>query len=143
MRSSVAQCFLAAFTLAAAISASAGLASDQAKRQPAPMRQATSPLEAPPIPTLSELKAGLDDSDRLAVLEAIHLGLSEVGDGQTYMWRRKTGKILGYVKPTRSIRDAGGRVCRHLVFSLQLGPYARTIEGLACRQPDKSWVLEG
>jgi surface antigen len=140
MRIRTAQSVVAVFA-AAAMAAFAASAQDQAKRQPGPMRHSTSSLDLP-LPTLAELKAGLDESDRLAVLEAIHLGLSEVGDGQTYMWRRKTGKILGFVRPTRSTRDANGRVCRHLVFSLKLGPYSRTIEGLACRQPDKSWVLE-
>lgn len=142
MRISIVQSVVAVLAAAAAMAAFAASAQDQARRQNAPSRQTVPVVEAP-LPTLAELKAGLEESDRLAVLEAIHLGLSEVGDGQTYMWRRKTGKMLGYVKPTRSIRDAGGRVCRHLVFSLQLGPYTRTIEGLACRQADKSWLLEG
>ena len=142
MRYCVVNSIAAALVVASALAVCTADAQDQAKRQPNPARQAISSPDAP-FPTLAELKAGLDDSDRLAVLEAIHLGLSEVGDGQTYMWRRRTGKLLGYVKPTRSIRDASGRVCRHLVFSLQLGPYSRTIEGLACRQADKSWLLEG
>jgi surface antigen len=133
---------VAALAVVAAMAALSASAQDRATRQSSASRQPIPALNAP-VPTLAELKAGLDESDRLAVLEAIHLGLSEVGDGQTYMWRRKTGKMLGFVRPTRSIRDASGRVCRHLVFSIKLGPYTRTIEGLACRQPDKSWLLEG
>lgn len=93
--------------------------------------------------TFAELKAGLDQTDRLAVLEAIHVGLSDAPDGATYMWRRHNGKIAGSVRPTMSFRDIEGKVCRYLVFQLLLGEHMRQVEGIACRQDDKSWLLEG
>ncbi|KAB2847415.1 MAG: hypothetical protein F9K44_13515, partial [Hyphomicrobiaceae bacterium] len=96
---------IAVLAAAAGMAAFAASAQEQVRRQPSASRQPIPAIDRP-APTLAELKAGLDQSDRLAVLEAIHLGLSEVGDGQTYMWRRKTGKILGYVRPVRSVRDA-------------------------------------
>ena len=42
-----------------------------------------------------------------------------------------------------SFRDAQGRTCRHIVFQILLGEHLRQVEGIACRQGDKSWVLEG
>lgn len=93
--------------------------------------------------TLSELKSELDQIDRLAVLEAIHVGLTDAPDGSTYMWRRHNGKIAGSVRPTSSFRDISGKVCRYLVFQLLLGEHLRQIEGIACRQDDRSWLLEG
>jgi surface antigen len=93
--------------------------------------------------TLSELKSELDQIDRLAVLEAIHVGLTDAPDGSTYMWRRHNGKIAGSVRPTNSFRDSHGKVCRFLVFQLLLGEHMRQIEGIACRQDDRSWLLEG
>lgn len=101
------------------------------------------PTQATPWSSLAELKAQLDHVDRLAVLEAIHVGLSDAPDGATYMWRRHNGKIAGSVRPTTSFRDGNGKVCRHLVFQLLLGEHMRQIEGLACRQDDRSWLLEG
>ena len=92
---------------------------------------------------LAELKAGLDQGDRLAVLEAIHVGLTDAPDGATYMWRRNNGKIEGSVRPTASFRDPSGKVCRFIVFQLMLGEHLRQVEGIACRQDDKSWLLEG
>ena len=94
-------------------------------------------------PTLAELKDDLDATDRLAVLEAIHVGLTDAPDGSTYMWRRHNGKIAGSVRPTASFRDAAGTICRYMVFQLLLGEHLRQIEGIACRQLDKSWLLEG
>lgn len=93
--------------------------------------------------TLSALKSELDQIDRLAVLEAIHIGLTDAPDGSTYMWRRHNGKIAGSVRPTSSFRDLHGKVCRFLVFQLLLGEHMRQIEGIACRQDDRSWLLEG
>ena len=94
-------------------------------------------------PTLAELKHDLDSTDRLAVLEAIHVGLTDAPDGSTYMWRRHNGKIAGSVRPTASFRDTAGQICRYMVFQLLLGEHLRQIEGIACRQFDKSWLLEG
>jgi surface antigen len=93
--------------------------------------------------TFADLKSDLDQTDRLAVLEAIHVGLSDAPDGATYMWRRHNGKIMGSVKPTMSFRDIEGKICRYIVFQLLLGEHLRQVEGIACRQDDKSWLLEG
>ena len=96
-----------------------------------------------PSASLAQLKSELDQIDRLAVLEAIHVGLTDAPDGSTYMWRRHNGKIAGSVRPTSSFRDTYGKVCRYLVFQLLLGEHLRQIEGIACRQDDRSWLLEG
>ena len=87
-------------------------------------------------------KAALDAADAQAALKAIHLGLTEVGDGSTFVWHRAHGRLRGMVRPTSSFRDADGRVCRHLVVTLASGVYARTTEGVACRLDDRSWTLE-
>ena len=109
--------------------------------------QSAAPLVTPGFSlsphTFADLKADLDQSDRMAVLEAIHVGLSDAPDGSTYMWRRHNGKIAGSVRPTTSFRDGDGKVCRYLVFQLLLGEHLRQVEGIACRQDDKSWLLEG
>lgn len=107
---------------------------------------ATQPVTGAPLlssRTIAQLKAELDQTDRLAVLEAIHVGLSDAPDGATYMWRRHNGKIAGSVHPTTSFRDTEGRVCRFLVFQLMLGAHLSRVEGIACRQDDRSWLLEG
>ena len=88
-------------------------------------------------------KTALDAADAQAALKAIHLGLTEVGDGSTFVWHRAHGRLRGTVRPTTSFRDASSRVCRHLVVTLASGRYARTVEGIACRLEDGSWGLEG
>lgn len=92
---------------------------------------------------LSELKARLDRSDRLAALQALELALSEVGDGVTLVWRRPERELTGRIKPVSAFRDDRGRICRHVVYSLALGAFQREIEGVACRETDGSWSLSG
>ena len=85
----------------------------------------------------------LDTTDEMATLEAVHLALSELGDGASYVWHRRNGRISGVISPTASFKDAEGRVCRHVVMTLSAGPHSARTEGIACRLPDKSWRLEG
>jgi surface antigen len=81
--------------------------------------------------------------DEVAALDAIRIALSEVGDGNSFVWHRHNGRLSGIVQPTRSFRDASGRVCRHIVVILSTGVRTGRIEGLACRLSDGSWQLEG
>jgi surface antigen len=92
---------------------------------------------------LSDLKARLDASDRLAAKQALELALSELGDGVTLVWQRPERHLEGRIKPVSAFRDDRGRVCRHVVYSLTLGTYQRQIEGVACREPNGSWSLSG
>ena len=92
---------------------------------------------------LSELKARLDRSDRVAAVQALELALSELGDGVTLVWQRPERGLVGRIKPVSAYRDDKGRVCRHVVYSLALGTYQRQIEGVACREQNGSWSLAG
>lgn len=89
------------------------------------------------------LRTRLDGNDRVAALEALQVALDEVGDGSTYVWRRKEGLLGGMVKPTASFRDAKGAVCRHLILKLTLGDASRQVEGIACRDADDRWRIDG
>jgi surface antigen len=96
-----------------------------------------------PKPFFADLKASLDDSDAIAALEAVQLALTEVGDGATYIWHRKHGRLSGAIQPTTSFKDVSGQICRHIVVALTSGSYSRKAEGIACRQRNGVWVLEG
>jgi hypothetical protein len=85
----------------------------------------------------------LDDRDEIAALQAISTALSEVGDGASYVWHRGNGRLSGTVQPTSSFKDAGGRVCRHVVIMLSTEMRAGRTEGVACRLADGRWQLEG
>jgi surface antigen len=94
-------------------------------------------------PSLNELRAKLDQSDRQAAYQALALALDELGDGVTLVWKRPERGLVGKIRPVSAFRDDKGRVCRHVVYSLSLGGYRREIEGNACREPDGSWTLAG
>jgi hypothetical protein len=96
-----------------------------------------------PTPQFAELKTKLDGSDRQAAAQALQLAMNELGDGVTLVWHRPEHALEGRVKPVSAFRDAHGRLCRHLVYSLSLGGYSREIEGVACREFDGSWSLAG
>lgn len=98
---------------------------------------------AQPAMAGQDLRPLLSGQDKLALLRAIHIALSEVEDGATYVWHRHNGRLNGSFKPTRSFRDAQGRTCRHLVVRLSAGQYGRGTEGIACRLKDGDWALEG
>ncbi len=85
----------------------------------------------------------LDTTDKIATLEAVHLALSQLGDGASYVWHRRNGRISGVISPTVSFKDAQGRVCRHIIMTLTAGTNTARTEGVACRMADKSWRLEG
>jgi surface antigen len=94
-------------------------------------------------PKYAVLQNNLDEDDEIAALEAIRIALSEVGDGSKFVWRRANGRISGVITPTSSFKDAGGRVCRHIVILLAAGRRTGKIEGVACRLGDGRWALEG
>lgn len=94
-------------------------------------------------PKFADAKPILDDSDEVATLEAVHLALTEVGDGASYVWYRRNGRLSGVVQPTTSFKDGDGRICRHVVLVLSAGPHTRKAEGVACRLTNGSWQLEG
>jgi hypothetical protein len=100
-------------------------------------------LQDPPQPARAVPKVALDESDEIAALEAIRVALTRVGDGSTYVWYRENSELRGFVRPTASFKDRGGRVCRHIVVALSAGERVGRIEGIACRQDDGRWVLEG
>lgn len=85
----------------------------------------------------------LDESDEIAALESIQVGLSRMDDGAPFIWKRSNGRLSGIVRPTSSFRNAEGALCRHVVVLLTTGYKTRTAEGVACRTADRRWVLEG
>ena len=91
----------------------------------------------------STAKMTLDAADETATLHAVHIGLTEIPDGSSFVWRRAHGRLSGVVRPVFSFKNADGEVCRQLTLTLRSGTYTRTIEGIACRDPDGRWALEG
>ena len=92
-------------------------------------------------PSLAELRAGLDDTDRLATLNAVHVALTQLSDGATFVWRNSARTLTGVVRTTVAFRNVDGDICRHLILTLTLGRHAKRVEGIACRDGDGRWHL--
>ncbi|HEY8275862.1 MAG TPA: hypothetical protein VIG52_02575 [Methyloceanibacter sp.] len=100
-------------------------------------------VSAAPKPTLAELRARLDQSDRALAVKALGLALNELGDGATLVWRRPERALVGKIKPSTAFRDNEGRICRHVTYAITLGDYSNQVEGVACREIDGEWSLKG
>ena len=90
---------------------------------------------------LAELRARLDNSDRLAALHALQMALNQVGDGSTFLWKKEDRNLMGIIKPTAAFRNAAGQVCRHVIYAISLGDYRKQIEIVACREAGGRWRL--
>lgn len=91
----------------------------------------------------AELRRRLNGSDRAVAMKALDLALNELGDGATLVWKREARRLAGVIRPVAAFRDDQGRVCRHLIYSLSFGNYARRVEGIACRGANGVWSLQG
>lgn len=85
----------------------------------------------------------LDFKDELATLEAVHTALSEVEDRSTYVWQASSGRVSGMVELTSSFKDRRGKVCRHIILTLVAADTSKKAEGIACREPNGVWSLDG
>lgn len=92
-------------------------------------------------PSLAELRARLNESDRRVALSALHIALTRISDGATYVWRKSGRNLIGTIKPTSAFRNANGQVCRHVIYTLTLGRYHKRVEGIACRGISGRWSL--
>lgn len=107
---------------------------------------ALEPNKAPAVsvkPKFAETNAHLDENDEIATLEAIRVALTEVADGNSYVWHRRHGRLSGIVQPTVSFKDPAGRVCRHILLIMTVGAATGRAEGIACRLGDGRWQLDG
>jgi surface antigen len=109
------------------------------RRAPAPTASSRPP--ARPRPKLAE--QSLNENDEIAALEAIRVALTEVGDGVTYVWHERNGRLSGIVRPTASFKDVAGKVCRHIELIMTTDTQSGRVEGIACRLPDGRWQLDG
>ena len=94
-------------------------------------------------PKFADLQSDLDEGDEIATLEAVHVALTEAGDGSIFVWKRQNGRLSGMIKPTSSFRNVDGKICRHLIIVLAAGPRTSKIEGVACRLGNGRWELDG
>jgi hypothetical protein len=106
-------------------------------------REPNRPPAASVKPRFVETNAHLDENDEIAALEAIRVALTEVGDGNSYVWYRRRGRLSGIVQPTVSFKDRAGRVCRHILLTITAGAASGRAEGIACRLGDGRWQLDG
>lgn len=118
------------------------------EKAPAPSSCSCPPNKEPrenlwPRPKYAGAATDLQMSGEVSALEALHLALTEVGDGALYVWHRHDGQVGGVVQPTASFKDARGKICRHIVVLLSSGIRTRRTEGLACRLDSGAWQLEG
>ena len=98
---------------------------------------------AAPIDPKADLRGLLDQHDQTAVFQALHLALSEVADGSSYVWHRSHGRLSGVVQINGTTRNGAGSICRRMTIMLTSGTETRKIATSACRLADRSWQIVG
>jgi surface antigen len=133
-----------AFALVAALLVWPELARAVESQAPAAATGCLCPRSAAPDakPSATGARIELDQNDEYAALESLQLALSEVADGQSYVWRRSHGRLSGIVKPLSSFKDTHGSVCRHAAVVLTGVAVTKRTEIVACRLPTGVWQLE-
>lgn len=91
----------------------------------------------------AEPASRFDDVDALAALEGISIALNEVGDGGTYVWHRRDGRLSGMAQPHGAYKSTDGLACRRLTVMLNAFDRSRRIDGVACRAATGRWQLQG
>ena len=134
---------IAAIICTAFLAVPAGAATDADEILDAPRVTYDYQHAAPPSAEMPSAPKNFDETDTVAALEGIRIALTEVGDGGTYVWHRRDGKLSGMAQPTASFRDLSGQPCRHLVVMLSSFSHSSKVEGIACRLEDRSWQLTG
>src|SRR5262245_28777954 len=86
---------ITAFFLAATVLLADARAADQ------PACTCPSTGEKTTRPKFAEFSGrSLDESDEVAALESVQLGLSRMDDGTAFVWRGRNGRLSGVVRPT-------------------------------------------
>lgn len=115
--------------------------------EPAAQSGAATPSSTPPLPSqnparrLAELRSRLGEMDQIVAMRALHMALTQVPDGGTFIWRKRSLSLKGMIRPSKAFRNADGQICRHVIYALALGRYSKQIEGIACRRDDGRWQL--
>ena len=93
--------------------------------------------------SFQDLRQHLSSEDRKVALRALHIALDRLSDGAAFVWRSHSNKLTGTIRTTMAFRDAQRRICRHLIYTVSLGPYKKQVEGIACRGFTGRWMISG
>lgn len=63
--------------------------------------------------------------------------------GQTFPWSNPQSGVSGTVTPSGYYQNAQGKYCREYTQTITVGGRVEEGYGVACRQPDGSWQIQG
>lgn len=88
----------------------------------------------------SEVGASLDRAD-LAYLRQAEQRAYAAPIGQSIVWNNPESGHSGVIIPTRDGRSQQGNYCREFQQQIKIGGKTEQGYGVACRQPDGSWMI--
>lgn len=91
----------------------------------------------------NEVGKSLDRADQLAMHQTEQHTLEQVKTGQTGQWHNPDSGNSGSITPTRTFQAQSGVYCREFQSTVVIGGEEHKSFGVACRQPDGHWRIQG
>ena len=90
----------------------------------------------------SEIGRSMDEVDRMKANEA-NTRAQTAGMGERISWNNPRTHNSGSITPTREGYSESGNYCREFYQTVQIGGKIEDAYGVACRQPDGTWRIQG
>jgi surface antigen len=83
----------------------------------------------------------LDGSEQLAMSETLQYALENTRTNEAAAWVNPDTGRSGTLTPVRTFQNSEGQYCREYVTTIIIGGEEQQGYGMACRQPDGSWLI--
>lgn len=85
----------------------------------------------------------LDRADLNYYHRASQTALERGQPGQSFPWQNPQSGVSGSVTPSGYFQNQSGNYCREYTQSINIGGRMQEGHGVACRQPDGTWRIQG
>jgi len=88
-----------------------------------------------------EIGRSLDRADRIAMGQNAQYSLEHTRSNQTTRWNNPDSGNSGSMTPIRTYQKTAEQYCREYRQTVIVGGKKQDAYGIACRQPDGSWLI--
>jgi len=85
----------------------------------------------------------MDQTDMMYYNQTSQQALETGRPGQSFPWQNPQTGVGGAVTPSTYFQNSSGQYCREYTQNISIGGRMEEGHGIACRQPDGSWRIQG